>query len=239
VHASFTYWPSSPAPGETVHFTDTSTAEGHAIDFQNWDLDGDGVFESKGPSVDATYPAAGSYNVTLVVFESDFGEFDVARQVVVVAPHSTTDGSSPPAGGDTQFSGFPSLLPPVSSLGGRLDRRAPLLTARIVGAAGIRALLKKRFGLRLHCDEACLLTIRIVVSKKLTKRFKIARGGVLSRGSGFLRRPGSTTLDLGPTGQRVRRALRHRRSVVVDILVDATDAAGNVRHVFLHLTLHR
>ena len=63
--ASFTYSPSSPLTNETVTFTSTSSGP---ITSQTWDLDGDNrCDDGTGPTAQRSFPAAGTYAVTLCV----------------------------------------------------------------------------------------------------------------------------------------------------------------------------
>src|SRR3954451_6245889 len=52
--ASFTVSPSSPTAGQLVTFSSTSTDEENNISRYEWDLDGDGLFETKTTDPSAT-----------------------------------------------------------------------------------------------------------------------------------------------------------------------------------------
>jgi PKD domain-containing protein len=63
--ASFTYSPPSPLTNETVTFTSTSSGP---ITSQTWDLDGDRACnDASGATAQRSFPAAGTYKVTLCV----------------------------------------------------------------------------------------------------------------------------------------------------------------------------
>ena len=63
--ASFTYSPASPLTNETVTFTSTSTGP---VTSQSWDLNGDRVCnDATGATAQRSFPAAGTYSVTLCV----------------------------------------------------------------------------------------------------------------------------------------------------------------------------
>ena len=63
--ASFTYSPASPLTNETVTFTSTSSGP---VTSQSWDLNGDRVCnDAMGATAQRSFPAAGTYSVTLCV----------------------------------------------------------------------------------------------------------------------------------------------------------------------------
>lgn len=66
--ARFTFTPASPGPGVPVSFNAASSydPDGTIVGYQ-WDFNGDGVFDRTGVNPTWTFPAAGTYNVRLVV----------------------------------------------------------------------------------------------------------------------------------------------------------------------------
>ena len=73
------------------------------------------------------------------------------------------------------------------------------------------------------CDEACSLSVRADVTKKLGKRL----GGVkIASGKGSAKAGRKTTLKLKLT-RKARKALRRQTSVAFTLKATATDAAGN------------
>jgi PKD repeat protein len=66
--ARFTFSPVSPTPGVPVAFTAAASfdPDGTIVGYQ-WDFNGDGVFDRAGVTPTWTFPAAGTYNVRLVV----------------------------------------------------------------------------------------------------------------------------------------------------------------------------
>ncbi len=98
--ASFTYSPSSPAEGQAVQFTDTSS--GSPTSWQ-WSF-GDGAYStSQNPS--HTYTAAVSYTITLTVTNSS-GSKSMSQTITVVpvfAASFTYSPSSPVEGQAVQF----------------------------------------------------------------------------------------------------------------------------------------
>lgn len=66
--ANFTFTPSSPTVGETIHFTDLSTDDVGVVEWEWWFGEG-GVSTDKNPSY--AFQKAGRYNVTLYVTDGD------------------------------------------------------------------------------------------------------------------------------------------------------------------------
>jgi PKD repeat protein len=84
----------APTAGQPVTFTDTSTDDG-AIAARVWDTDNDGQFDDgTAASVQATYPASGSYTVRLQVTD-DKGVSAIATQGVAVASAGGGAGGLP------------------------------------------------------------------------------------------------------------------------------------------------
>lgn len=112
VVASFTYTPASPLTGQVVAFSSTSTATGqnNQVTFQMWDLDNDARFnDATGTTAARSFPAAGSYTVSLRAFD-EHGHSSVATQSLTVS-----DPPPPP----------PQLLTPfpVVRMAGKVTRR--------------------------------------------------------------------------------------------------------------------
>src|SRR2546422_788712 len=85
---SFTFAPTNPLSLQPVAFTSTSTATGNAvITSQAWDLDGDGTFETPGPTAARSFPRPGKYTVRLRVVD-DRNAVSVATAIVMVADRS-------------------------------------------------------------------------------------------------------------------------------------------------------
>ena len=84
--AQFTFSPASPAPGVVVSFNAASSydPDGAIVSYQ-WDFNNNGVFERTGVSTTWTFPAAGTYNVRLVVVDGLGATGQTIRQVTVVS----------------------------------------------------------------------------------------------------------------------------------------------------------
>ena len=81
--ASFTATPANPAIGQSVSFTDTSTDSDGTIALREWDLDGNGSFETTGANPSRSYAASGDVTVTLRVTD-DGGAPATTTKVVSV-----------------------------------------------------------------------------------------------------------------------------------------------------------
>jgi len=84
--AAFDYAPKPPVARELVTLTSTASDPDGPIVLQEWDLDGDGVFDdATGETALSFWRRAGTYPVSLRVTDRD-GAAVVAQQPVVVAP---------------------------------------------------------------------------------------------------------------------------------------------------------
>ena len=84
--ASFSVAPATPAPGQTVAFTDTSSDVDGSVVARAWDLDDDGQFDDgTGTTASRSFPAAGSYVVRLRATDDDDASTTASRTVVVSA----------------------------------------------------------------------------------------------------------------------------------------------------------
>jgi PKD repeat protein len=81
---SFSFAPMNPVSLQPVEFTSTSTATGNTVIVsQAWDLDGDGTFETPGPTAARSFPLPGKYTVRLQVTDLRGRLFRVAHEVHV------------------------------------------------------------------------------------------------------------------------------------------------------------
>jgi PKD repeat protein len=111
VTADFSYQPRSPKTGETVTFQSTSqaTGAGNRIVSYEWDLDGDGGFETTGPAtVSRSYPTAREITVKLRVTDAaNHAHTDVASRKVKIA-------NRPPAASFQWSPNVPHVSEPVA-----------------------------------------------------------------------------------------------------------------------------
>jgi PKD repeat protein len=137
--ASFDYRPGVPIAEQQVTFFSTSDDPDKNIDRIDWDLDGDGSFETAGSSVVRSYPA-GSFNVSVRATDTE-GSFSIATQTIVVS-------APPPA---TQ-------APQISSEGPQLRLLNPFPIVRIAGRIG-RAGTRFRV-LSVNAPQGATVTVR-------------------------------------------------------------------------------
>ena len=91
--AVFTYSPAAPIVGQPVTFNAQSSYDPDGVVVQYlWDLDGNGVDDTSGPLVNATYNNPGVANVRLTVVDND-GLSSTSIQTVIV---TTSGGSGTP-----------------------------------------------------------------------------------------------------------------------------------------------
>jgi PKD repeat protein len=115
--ASFDYRPAAPIADQQVTFFSTSDDPDKNIETVEWDLNGDGNFETAGSSVAGSYPT-GSFNISIRVTDTE-GSFSIATQTVVI--------SSPPP---------PTQAPQISSEGPQLRLLNPFPIVRMSGRIG-------------------------------------------------------------------------------------------------------
>lgn len=82
IDARFTYSPERPRPGNLVTFNASDSVFSDPVKYE-WDLTGDGVFDSFGPIVSRQYANDGVYRVTLRITDS-FGRMSQHTEVVQV-----------------------------------------------------------------------------------------------------------------------------------------------------------
>jgi hypothetical protein len=116
--ASMSVSPAVAGPGRPVSFDASLSSDPERLPLRyEWDLDGDGSFETAGNSAGRAFPA-GSFNVSVRVTDTQ-GAFAIATQTIVVS-------APPPA---TQ-------APQISSQGPQLRLLNPFPIVRIAGRIG-------------------------------------------------------------------------------------------------------
>ena len=92
----FSWGPASPKTGQAVTFTAGAfTDPGGTVVRYEWDLDGNGAFETTGAAPSKTYTSAATYNVGLRYVDDGHETSPVTTHAVAVAQGTTT----PPGGG--------------------------------------------------------------------------------------------------------------------------------------------
>jgi hypothetical protein len=93
--ASFTWAPATPAAGQSVTLTSTSTPDRAPITATEWDFNGDEVVDAVGPSVTTTFATPGEHPVALRVVDAD-GNDETTSNTISVGP-SIPAPAPPPA----------------------------------------------------------------------------------------------------------------------------------------------
>jgi len=125
--AAFEFRPSDPVVGQQVSLFSQSSDPDNNLDPETavWDLDGDGVFETPGRSVNKVFTSAGSYNVSLRIQDTE-GEPSIATQTIVVGL---------PAAPRTEGTRLRALSPfPLVRMAGRIGKRGTRLRLLTVDA---------------------------------------------------------------------------------------------------------
>jgi hypothetical protein len=89
---------------------------------------------------------------------------------------------------------------------------------------GIASLRGRGLVLGLRCDEACEIHAELRIAAKLARRLGLKKK--LASADGDLGGAGAVTLKLRPSAA-ARKRLRRVRSLNADLVIVATDAAGN------------
>ena len=135
--AAFSYEPTQPVAGQPIVFSSRSSDPDGSLAGLEWDLDGDGQFDdAAGGIVQAAYPAAGSYTVSLRATD-DKGRSSVAFQSVAVLGSASRAQDAP--AGPTPGISAPNAHPPAISApspgtsGARYALLSPFPIVRIRG----------------------------------------------------------------------------------------------------------
>ena len=104
--ASFTASTTTPAIGQSVTFTDTSTDTDGSIALREWDLDGNGSFETTGASVSRSYASAGNVTVSLRVTDDGGAPATTTR---VIAVQAAPTANVPPTASFTASTTTPAI----------------------------------------------------------------------------------------------------------------------------------
>jgi acid phosphatase type 7 len=214
--ASFTYSPTAPYVNDTVNFTSASSplGAGNQISLHEWDLDGDGTFETNtgaSPTASKAYPVAATITVAMRVTDAN-GKTAAATKLltVVVRPPNTAKPGGP-------------LSPngPFGPVG--TDRVAPKLTLK--GSKSQR-LVRRALEVTVNCDEPCTVTAfaKLGIGRASGLfRSKEAKQSLVAGAGKKLRLKFS-----GKALREIRAALAQKRRVIAKLIVQSNDAAGNL-----------
>lgn len=205
----------TPATGEVVTFdaSGSDDADGEVESYE-FDLDGDNRYEvgpSDSPTAQRAYTAAGRVTARVRVTDDDGGKASASRAITVTAPPAPAAPAPPPvrASGPPADTAAPAIAPGSTSLSA--DRKGVVSVGLPCEAAEttcvFRASLRAAGPLRAG-------RTRIKKGARLASARTSVKGG--KRGTARLRLSGAA-----------RKVLRARRVLRVQLLVTATDAAGN------------
>jgi len=84
---SFTYSPPKPGVGQQVEFDASGShdPDGEIVKYE-WDLNGDGTFETEGQTAETVYKKAGTYQVTLKILDDDGASATSTQEVMILEP---------------------------------------------------------------------------------------------------------------------------------------------------------
>lgn len=165
--ADFGWAPGTPAAGQPVVLTATTTAP--ALVAALWDFDGDSVFDALGTSVTTTFASPGAHPVALQVVDPAGKTANVAKTVDVGPPLPP-----PPVAGQALAPPAPAALMtpfPVVRLQGRLITGGILVTRFTIHApagAAVRVTCMRR-------GHGCPSTPSVAVSRSATRAVRIRR----------------------------------------------------------------
>jgi plastocyanin len=196
---SFSVNPAAPRAGQPVTFTYTGGADpdGSLVSWQ-WDLDGDGSFETSTPggTVTKTYAAAGTVTVRMRAIDDSGEASDVAAQAITIAA-----GSGGGAGGGA--SGSTDTTAPRATL---VKLRGLKLTFRASERASATATLRAR-GKTIARGSAKAKSGAIAIRLRLTK----AGRSMLPRGRTLRAKLTLTLRDASGNRRTVTRQLKVKR----------------------------
>ena len=199
-----------------------------------WDLDGNGTFETNSgttATVVRSFPNRMRVTVKVRVTDGD-GATAIAAGALAVDPAITPPGpgGGQPGGGDAGGGGDGGG-PGAGAPGGDTPTA---FTASLSGSSiqALRSVVRRGVGVTCKVDRGATCVLELVVSGRDARRLRLAKGKRarkpvrIARGRASTATPGSkaVTLKLTP---RARRALkRSRKRIVVVVQGTATDTAG-------------
>jgi hypothetical protein len=205
----------------TLDASSSTDPDGSVVKYE-WDLDGNGTFETPGgstPTISYTYPNPGAYDVGVRVTDNDGGTA-VARVRLVVNP------PPPPPGGGGVGAGAP---PPDTGGAPGAGGGSVRLTAELTGLPiqRVRAVLVRGLAVGCGANRATSCSLTATMAARDARRLGMRSRRPIALGSAVLRLPRAGKvagwLRLTPAGAR---ALRRARSVTIVVRGTAVDALG-------------
>jgi subtilisin-like proprotein convertase family protein/PKD repeat protein len=226
----------TPNPAEvgapvTFDASRSSDSDGNIVAY-DWDLDGNGTFETPGASPSRSYPNAGVVNVGLRVTDND-GKSSVTHLAVLIraagggAPGGTT-GAAPPAAGGGKGTGAGG---PAAGAGGGGPVATGALAASLAGPSiqKLKLVTKKGLGLRCSVDRAAKCSVTVTLKAGDARRLKLSKSRtkafVLGGASVRLEQAGAATITVH-LARSARTKLAKARRLSVRVTGTAVDSGG-------------
>jgi plastocyanin len=233
----FTWAPTAPQAGQAVtfHATSFTDPDGSVVSYQ-WDLDGNGTFESSGASVTHTYAAGGNVSVGLRYVDDAHETSPATTHVVSVAGAPSGGGgggATPPVGGGggggggaTGGGGAPTGggMTPTPGGGGA----APITTTTTGGPGAPNG----RFAATALAFKRGSATVSLTgVTEAATARFTLKRNGTtLAAGSASVKAKQTARIRLKLTKAGTKQ-LGRTHTLKATLAVVLKDHAGRTRTV--------
>jgi PKD repeat protein len=171
--ASFNFAPASPLPGDLVTFNSTSSDPDGPLASTLWDLNGNGVFGEPGESgttVSRSFPAPGTYPVTLQVTDLNGATDTDFDSVTVLAPPAPPN---PPKSREAS----PINPFPIITIRGKLTRSGVKISSLVVQTPVGTTVTIKCTGK--HCPFKSIASIAKVRRVKFKRLQRTLRSGVV------------------------------------------------------------
>ncbi len=216
--AALAIGPNPAKAGETVTFSAAGSADpdGRVVRYE-WDLDGNGTYETDTSGVDKatrSYPNRVRASVKLRVTDNDGASAVMSAPLAVdgaVAPGGTTKPKGTAAGGS----------------------KSAVFSASLLGAPvqKLKAALKRGVGVVCQVDRKATCAIEVVVMPRDAKRLKLAKGKKakkpvrIAAAKRSTAGSGKAALKL-KLSKKAKKALKRSKTVVLVVRGSATDASG-------------
>ena len=234
--ASITATPAHVAAGEPVVFdAGGSTDDGTIVGYE-WDLDGNGTFETvsgSSPSAGRSYPNGAAVNVAVRVTDDDDRTTVASVLVTVDAPPGAGGGPTGAGGDPVEIPGGGAGARPGA---GTTDNGAPAGPSGPLGASlgaaaiqGLKIVGIKGLGLRCSADRAATCTVTASLQPADARRAGLSKSRkkpyVLGKATARLKQAGAATVTVHVT-RRVMRKLARIKKLVVIVDGNAVDGSG-------------
>jgi hypothetical protein len=222
--------PNPVAVGALVSFDASGSTDDGTIVGYDWDLDGNGTYETTGtsPTAARSYPNAGVVSVGLRLTDDD-GRSTVTHVTVLVrgaggggpapgSPGATPGGRTPAGGGGAEggAAGGPAAGALAASLAGSSIQKLKLIT-------------RKGLSLRCRADRAATCSVSATIPAAKARSLGLSKSRkkafVLGRASVQLRKAGTATITVR-VAKRALAKLRRISRVSVLVTGKAADSGG-------------